>query len=121
MREGSTEVVNAGEQAPGGPQDLYDAFISYASENRRAAKRLQAYLEAFRGEWREPLKVYLDLTDMRGGHIGPELVQALASSRSLIVCASPAAVSKTLGAQGRGRLSAGPASRGCGHCLGRRA
>lgn len=71
----------------------YDAFVSYASADRLRARRIQAFLQSYRGD-RVPhgLRVYLDATDIRGGDLDAELSDALVKSKALIVCCSPAAV-----------------------------
>jgi hypothetical protein len=72
--------------------DRYDAFISYASVDRRRARRIQRFLESWidKAEGRR-LKVFLDETDIRGGSLDAELRRAAHGARTLIVCYSPAA------------------------------
>lgn len=70
----------------------FDAFLSYASEDRRPVVRLHRFLQSFRGQHSQrPLRVFLDTHDFRAGPISHELDQALARSRHLVVCCSPAA------------------------------
>lgn len=75
-----------------GASGSYHAFISYSSHDRRAAQRLQRFLESYRvGAAKKRVRVYLDSTDIRGGELSEELHQALSRSEHLIVCWSPAA------------------------------
>lgn len=71
----------------------YDAFISYSSADARSASRIQRYLEKYRlpDDAERRLRVFLDYTDLRSGHLSSELEQALAQSRTLIVCCSRSA------------------------------
>lgn len=70
----------------------YDAFVSYASVDRRRARRIQRFLESWvdKREGRR-LRVFLDETDIRGGTLDAELRGAAHRARTLIVCYSPAA------------------------------
>jgi len=72
--------------------DRYDAFVSYASVDRRRARRIQRFLESWvdKREGRR-LKVFLDETDIRGASLHAELRRAAHGARTLIVCYSPAA------------------------------
>jgi hypothetical protein len=47
----------------------FDAFISYATEDRRLARRLQDFLQRFNGGHGGRLRVYLDETHIRGGDL----------------------------------------------------
>ncbi len=69
----------------------YDAFISYASVDRRRARRIQRFIESWvdRHTGRR-LKAFLDETDIRGGSLSAELRRAAHGARTLIVCYSPA-------------------------------
>ena len=74
----------------------YDAFISYSHTDQRAAARLQAFLESYAipgstGVGRRRLRVFRDKTDIRAGSLRGEILEALASSASLLVCCSPEA------------------------------
>jgi hypothetical protein len=74
------------------PTQQYAAFVSYASTDRRHARRVQRFLESWVDRRdRRRLKVFLDETDIRGGGLDAELRRAAHASRSLIVCYSPAA------------------------------
>jgi hypothetical protein len=73
----------------------FDAFISYASADRRLASRLQIFLQRFVNTEGRRLRVYLDETHIRGGDLTEELREALDSSATLIVVCSPAATSST--------------------------
>lgn len=67
----------------------YDAFLSYASGDRKRVKRVQRFLEAFRyGSPKRRLTAYLDCTDIRGGELTAEIEEALTRSRHLVVSAS---------------------------------
>lgn len=71
----------------------YDAFLSYASADRRRARRVQRYLE----RWKDPrsgrrLAVYFDETDIRGGKLDEELRRAAHEAHTLIVCVTPSAM-----------------------------
>lgn len=74
-------------QSPDATTLEFDAFLTYASADRAAVRRIQAFLESFRppGSPRR-LKVYLDETDMRGGSLPDNLFEALAGSGALVVC-----------------------------------
>jgi len=70
----------------------YDAFLSYSHADGRAARRVQRYLERYRlPGGRARLRIFRDDTDLRAGSLPSELEEALARSRALIVCCSPAA------------------------------
>src|SRR5215831_17009887 len=73
---------------------LYEAFLSYSSHDRPRVVRIQRFLErALRATGMKNAKIYLDMTDIRGGDLPEELHNALQCSRALIVCCSPAAKS----------------------------
>jgi hypothetical protein len=77
---------------PGPADKSYDAFISYASADRRRARQIQRFLES----WVDPrqgrrLRVFLDETDIRGGSLEEELQLAVHGAQALILCYSPAA------------------------------
>jgi hypothetical protein len=76
-------------QAPP-PKHTHDAFISYAAEDRRVARRLQVFLQRFRTADGRRLRVYLDQTHIRGGDLTEELAAALEASGALIVVCSNA-------------------------------
>src|SRR5258708_966341 len=79
-------------EAQDGQAPAYDEFISYASQNRPEATRIQRFLEkAFKAAGMTNAKIYLDATDIRGGSLADELTHALLRSQALIVCCSPAA------------------------------
>lgn len=69
-----------------------DVFISYASEDRRVARRVGTFLRRFRNAGGEPLEVYLDETHIRGGDLSTELSAAIASAATLVVVCSRSAV-----------------------------
>lgn len=73
----------------------FDAFISYATEDRRLASRLQVFLQRFRTVDGRSLRVYLDETHIRGGNLTQELRTALETSAALIVVCSRAAAGST--------------------------
>jgi hypothetical protein len=69
----------------------WDAFISYASIDRRTAQRIQRFLERYwHSSQRRYLKVFLDATDIRSGELGRTLSDELKGSRKLVLCASRA-------------------------------
>ena len=71
---------------------VYDAFLSYATVDRKAARRIQRFCESWRDKQTgRRLRVFLDDTDIRGGRLDEELRRAAQASRKLIVCYSPAA------------------------------
>lgn len=72
------------------PRRAFDAFISYAAEDRRIPSRLQVFLQRFRNADRRRLRVYLDETHIRGGDLTEELAAALGSLAALIVVCSHA-------------------------------
>jgi hypothetical protein len=74
-------------------QHAFDAFISYAAEDRRIASHLQVFLQRFRTPDGRRLRVYLDETHIRGGDLTEELAAALESSAALIVVCSHASAS----------------------------
>jgi hypothetical protein len=83
-------------QRPG--EHAHDAFISYATEDRRTARRLQIFLQRFKTADGRRLRVYLDQTHIRGGDLTEELAAALESSAALIVvCSNAGADSKWVG------------------------
>ena len=70
----------------------FDAFLSYASVDRRRVTRIQRFLErSLRSVGDKSASVYMDQTDIRGGKLTDELGHALVQSRALIVCCSGAA------------------------------
>lgn len=70
----------------------YDAFLSYATVDRQAARRIQRFCEGWRDKQTgRRLRVFLDHTDIRGGRLDEELRRAAHGARTLIVCYSPAA------------------------------
>ncbi len=72
------------------PDFKYDAFISYSHSDKRAATRIQRYLESYRfPDGDKKLTVCLDDTDIRAGQLSAELEGMLANARTLIVCCSP--------------------------------
>ena len=74
----------------------FDAFLSYASADRREASRVHRYLESFsRAPDGRRLRVYFDQTDIRGGELSRELAAALGDSAMLVVCCSEAAATST--------------------------
>ena len=78
----------------------YDAFISYSHADQRAAARLQAFLESYPipgavGIGQRRLRIFRDKTDLRAGSLHGEILEALASSASLLVCCSPEAAGST--------------------------
>ena len=70
----------------------YDAFVSYASVDRRHARRIQHFLERWvdKASGRR-LKVFRDETDIRGGRLDAELAGAVRRSRTFVICYSKAA------------------------------
>jgi hypothetical protein len=80
------------EKPPDPVEKRFDAFISYASVDRRRARRVQRFLESWvdRREGRR-LRVFLDETDIRGGSLDEELRRAVHGARTLIICHSQAA------------------------------
>jgi hypothetical protein len=69
----------------------YDAFLSYASADRRRARRIHRFLERWRARSdSRRLHVFFDETDIRGGRLDAELQRAVHEARTLIVCHSPA-------------------------------
>ena len=71
----------------------YDAFVSYSSVDRRAARHVQQFLESWIDKRdKRRLRIFLDTTDIRGGRLDTELRRAAHGSRTLVVCYSPAAV-----------------------------
>ncbi|MGE0811737.1 MAG: TIR domain-containing protein [Vicinamibacterales bacterium] len=71
--------------------EAYDAFLSYPSSEQKQVARIQRFLESYRTAGRR-LRVFFDYKDIRGGELTAEIQAALARSRTLIVCQSPAAV-----------------------------
>lgn len=71
-------------------QPAFDAFISYAAEDRRIASQLQIFLQRFKNADGRRLRVYLDETHITGGDLIEELAAALKSSAALIVVCSNA-------------------------------
>jgi hypothetical protein len=70
----------------------YDAFLSYATSDRKAARRIQRFCESWRDKQTgRRLHVFLDYTDIRGGRLDEELRRAVRGARKLVVCYSPAA------------------------------
>lgn len=68
-------------------EQKFDAFLSYNRADRPVVRRIQRFLESYRPPGRSRrLKVYLDETDMRGGSLPENLSEALAESRTLVVC-----------------------------------
>jgi hypothetical protein len=82
-------IDNASLREP--PAQRYDAFLSYASPDRRRARRIHRFLERWtsRHDSRR-LRVFFDETDIRGGRLDEELRGAVTDARTLIVCHSPA-------------------------------
>jgi hypothetical protein len=80
------------EKPPDPVEKPFDAFISYASVDRRRARRVQRFLDSWvdRREGRR-LRVFLDETDIRGGSLDEELRRAVHGARTLIICHSQAA------------------------------
>jgi hypothetical protein len=71
--------------------DVYDAFLSYASADRKRARRIHRFLERWTPrEGSRRLRVFFDETDIRGGRLDAELQRAVQEARTLIVCHSPA-------------------------------
>jgi hypothetical protein len=91
MRNHASSPVQPGSSAG----YAFDAFISYAAEDRRLASRLQTFLQRFRNGDGRRLRVYLDETHIRGGDLTDELHTALQSSAALIVVCSRAAAGST--------------------------
>jgi hypothetical protein len=74
------------------PEQAFDAFISYSSLDRRTARRVQAFLQSYTEPTTSmPLKIFLDETDLDGGHLPNRLSLAISQSRILLVCCSPSA------------------------------
>ncbi|TWO72966.1 TIR domain-containing protein [Caenimonas sedimenti] len=78
----------------------YDAFISYSHTDSGTVARIQHHLEEFKFPADGPhsgrrLKVFRDHTDIRASALTQALRDALARSRYLIVCCSPAAAAST--------------------------
>jgi hypothetical protein len=76
-------------------QPAFDAFISYAAEDRRIASQLQIILHRFKNSDGRRLRVYVDETHIRGGDLTEELAAALESSAALIVVCSTAGAAST--------------------------
>lgn len=73
-------------------EQAYDAFISYSSKDISTARRVQRFLQRRHvPNSGQPMKVFLDRTDIRGGELGLELEAALTRSKWLVVCCSPSA------------------------------
>jgi hypothetical protein len=91
------------EEAGAGTDAAFHVFVSYCHADRKAAGRLQAFLQHYPLPGGAcPLRVYLDETDIRSGELSNELGTALRRSKALIVCCSPAStesvwVSKEIG------------------------
>lgn len=78
----------------------FDAFVSYSHADKGAARRIQRFIERHPlphppGTPRRRLRVYRDDTDIRAAALTQELGAALARSRALILCVSPAAAQST--------------------------
>lgn len=69
----------------------YDAFLSYSSLDISLVSRLQSNIEALGPALNRQVKLFMDRTDMGTRGIWKELDAALESSKSFILCASPAA------------------------------
>ncbi len=70
----------------------FDAFLSYSHADYKRAKKIQSSIQRYRLPGKGScLRVYMDETDIRSGSLSNELREALACSRSLVVCCSPAA------------------------------
>jgi len=83
-------AAGAGGRALAQASREFDAFVSYDSVDRRAARRIQRFLESYRPPGAEgPLRVFLDRTDLRGGPLEADIEAALRGSRTLVLCWSP--------------------------------
>ncbi|HRI99661.1 MAG TPA: peptidoglycan DD-metalloendopeptidase family protein [Hyphomonas sp.] len=77
--------------------DGYVAFISYSHADQSIARRLQAFIERFRHvavEGQKPRglgRCFRDEDELAGGGLTPQIEQALANSRALIVICTPTA------------------------------
>jgi len=90
----------------------YDGFVSYSHADRPAAGRIQHYFESHQlPSGRSKLNLFRDVTDIRSGTLSTEIQAALAQSRCLIVCCSPAAVESSWVQQEISTFQSGPTGR----------
>jgi hypothetical protein len=69
----------------------YDGFLSYASADKNAVRRVQSFLQKITRPDGQKLQLFRDQTHLRSGELREELKIALGESRTLIVCCSLAA------------------------------
>ncbi|MEK6373035.1 MAG: TIR domain-containing protein [Acidobacteriota bacterium] len=86
--------ATSSELPPGGHR--YDAFISYAHEDQKAAEWLSRFLSTFWVPWKRRRRVFLDHDSLpASGGLSHSLKTALQQSRFLIVCCSEDSVDST--------------------------